>query len=200
MKMHRVLLAARVRRRCSVMTARRRRRRPRPSAPTTPPPTARRRRRRRRRRRPCRPSGMSRRPGPATAGRWRCGSARAATPRWSTPSSRPGTQVNPDRQINLTYIPHAEMVPKLAQAIASGDVPDLMGLDLIYGPQFASAGQLEDITDLIGDDPTAARRSPRATAPWPPGTIGSTACRSTPTSRCCSGTRSCSTRPGSTPS
>ena len=60
---------------------------------------------------------------------------------------------NPDRQINLTYIPHAEMVPKLAQAIASGDVPDLMGLDLIYGPQFASAGQLEDITDLIGDDP-----------------------------------------------
>ena len=60
----------------------------------------------------------------------------------------------PDRQINLTYIPHAEMVPKLAQAIASGDVPDLMGLDLIYGPQFASAGQLEDITDLIGSDPT----------------------------------------------
>jgi multiple sugar transport system substrate-binding protein len=62
-------------------------------------------------------------------------------------------EANPDRTINLTYIPHAEMVPKLAQAIASGDVPDLMGLDLIYGPQFASAGQLEDITALIGDDP-----------------------------------------------
>src|SRR4029077_9818436 len=29
----------------------------------------------------------------------------------------------PDRHINLTYIPHAEMVAKLAQAIASGDVP-----------------------------------------------------------------------------
>ena len=55
---------------------------------------------------------------------------------------------NPDRPIELTYIEHAEMVPKLAQAIASGDVPDLMGLDLIYGPQFAAAGQLEDITDL----------------------------------------------------
>ena len=41
---------------------------------------------------------------------------------------------NPDRKINLTYIPHAEMVPKLAQAIASGDVPDLMGMDLIYAP------------------------------------------------------------------
>ena len=42
----------------------------------------------------------------------------------------------PDRHINLTYIPHAEMVAKLAQAIASGDVPDLMGMDLIYAPQF----------------------------------------------------------------
>jgi multiple sugar transport system substrate-binding protein len=62
-------------------------------------------------------------------------------------------EAEPDRQINLTYIPHEQMVPKLAQAIASGDVPDLMGLDLIYGPQFASAGQLEDITDVIGDDP-----------------------------------------------
>jgi multiple sugar transport system substrate-binding protein len=62
-------------------------------------------------------------------------------------------EANPDRPINLTYIEHSEMVPKLAQAIASGEVPDLMGLDLIYGPQFTSAGQLEDITDLIGDDP-----------------------------------------------
>lgn len=75
---------------------------------------------------------------------------------------------NPDRPINLTYIPHAEMVPKLAQAIASGDVPDLMGLDLIYGPQFASAEQLEDITDLIGDDPNLATISDghRAVATW----------------------------------
>lgn len=67
---------------------------------------------------------------------------------------------NPDRKINLTYIPHTEMVPKLAQAIASGEVPDLMGLDLIYGPQFASAGQLEDITDYFKGDPTIATASP----------------------------------------
>ena len=58
----------------------------------------------------------------------------------------------PDRHITLTYIPHAEMVAKLAQAIASGDVPDLMGMDLIYAPQFASAGQLENVTDMIGSD------------------------------------------------
>ena len=67
---------------------------------------------------------------------------------------------NPDRKINLTYIPHTEMVPKIAQAIASGEVPDLMGMDLIYGPQFEAAGQLVDITDLIGSDPTLKTASP----------------------------------------
>jgi multiple sugar transport system substrate-binding protein len=69
-------------------------------------------------------------------------------------------EANPDRPINLTYIEHSEMVPKLAQAIASGEVPDLMGLDLIYGPQFEAAGQLEDITDLIGGDPLLETASP----------------------------------------
>jgi multiple sugar transport system substrate-binding protein len=67
---------------------------------------------------------------------------------------------NPDRKINLTYIPHTEMVPKIAQAIASGEVPDLMGMDLIYAPQFEAAGQLVDITDLIGDDPNLKTASP----------------------------------------
>ena len=67
---------------------------------------------------------------------------------------------NPDRKINLTYIPHAEMVAKLAQAIASGDVPDLMGMDLIYAPQFEKAGQLVDITDQIKDWPELKTASP----------------------------------------
>jgi multiple sugar transport system substrate-binding protein len=67
---------------------------------------------------------------------------------------------NPDRKIVLTFIPHTEMVPKLAQAIASGEVPDLMGLDLIYGPQFASAGQLEDVTSYFEGDTTLATASP----------------------------------------
>ena len=67
---------------------------------------------------------------------------------------------NPDRKIVLTYIPHAEMVAKLAQAIASGEVPDLMGLDLIYAPQFEAAGQLVDITDYFKDDPTLKTASP----------------------------------------
>jgi multiple sugar transport system substrate-binding protein len=58
-----------------------------------------------------------------------------------------------DCRIALTYIPHTEMVGKIAQGIASGDVPDLMGMDLIYAPQFEEAGQLVDLTDRIGDWP-----------------------------------------------
>ncbi|MET0566504.1 MAG: sugar ABC transporter substrate-binding protein [Acidimicrobiia bacterium] len=60
---------------------------------------------------------------------------------------------NPDRPISLEYIEHTAMVDRLARGLATGDVPDLMGLDLIYGPQFTSAGQLQDLTDLIGSDP-----------------------------------------------
>jgi multiple sugar transport system substrate-binding protein len=67
---------------------------------------------------------------------------------------------NPDRHIDLTYIPHAEMVAKLAQAIASGDVPDLMGMDLIYGPQFEKAGQLVDVTAQIAGLPEMKTASP----------------------------------------
>jgi multiple sugar transport system substrate-binding protein len=67
---------------------------------------------------------------------------------------------NPTRPINLTYIEHDAMVPKLAQAIASNTAPDLLGMDLIYGPQFETAGQLYDVTDMIGNDPSLATASP----------------------------------------
>src|SRR5215212_611955 len=60
---------------------------------------------------------------------------------------------NPDCKIKLTYIPHTEMVGKIAQGIASGDVPDLMGMDLIYAPRFTKAGQLVDLTPSIKDWP-----------------------------------------------
>jgi multiple sugar transport system substrate-binding protein len=52
------------------------------------------------------------------------------------------------------------MVAKLAQAVASGEVPDLMGMDLIYAPQFEKAGQLVDITDKIKDWPELKTASP----------------------------------------
>jgi multiple sugar transport system substrate-binding protein len=65
-----------------------------------------------------------------------------------------------DCKINLTYIPHAEMVAKIAQGIASGEVPDLMGMDLIYAPQFEKAQQLVDITSQIGSIPELKTASP----------------------------------------
>ena len=92
--------------------------------------------------------------------RCRCGSARAATRAWSTSSSATGTRPTRTKPINLSYIPHAEMVGKIAQGIATGDVPDLMGMDLIYAPQFENAGQLVDITDKIKDWPELKTASP----------------------------------------
>jgi multiple sugar transport system substrate-binding protein len=67
---------------------------------------------------------------------------------------------NTDKPINLSYIPHTEMVDKIARGIATGDVPDLMGMDLIYAPQFENAGQLVDITDKIKDWPELKTASP----------------------------------------
>lgn len=69
-------------------------------------------------------------------------------------------EANPDKPINLSYIPHTEMVDKIARGIATGDVPDLMGMDLIYAPQFENANQLVDITDKIKDWPELETASP----------------------------------------
>ena len=67
---------------------------------------------------------------------------------------------HPDKPISLSYIPHTEMVDKIARGIATGDVPDLMGMDLIYAPQFENAGQLVDITDKISSWPELTTASP----------------------------------------
>ncbi len=56
-------------------------------------------------------------------------------------------------QISLTIIPSDQFVQKLGTAIAGGDAPDLIAIDLIYVPQFASTGQLVDITDLADSMP-----------------------------------------------
>ena len=52
-----------------------------------------------------------------------------------------------ENQIALTEVPFAELVQKYATAIAGGQAPDALSLDLIYTPAFAAAGQLEDLTD-----------------------------------------------------
>ena len=52
-----------------------------------------------------------------------------------------------EHKVELTEVPFAELVQKYATAIAGGQAPDALSLDLIYNPAFAAAGQLEDLTD-----------------------------------------------------
>lgn len=49
-------------------------------------------------------------------------------------------------KIELTEVPFSELVQKYATAIAGGQAPDALSLDLIYTPSFAASGQLEDLT------------------------------------------------------
>ncbi|WP_152046816.1 ABC transporter substrate-binding protein [Aureimonas psammosilenae] len=53
-----------------------------------------------------------------------------------------------EHKAELQIVPVNELVQKYAVAAAGGTAPDALSLDLIFTPAFASAGQLEDITDL----------------------------------------------------
>ncbi|MDQ0562859.1 multiple sugar transport system substrate-binding protein [Rhizobium mesoamericanum] len=52
-----------------------------------------------------------------------------------------------ENQVIATEVPFSELVQKYATAIAGGQAPDALSMDLIYNPAFAAAGQLEDLTD-----------------------------------------------------
>ncbi|MBX5014272.1 ABC transporter substrate-binding protein [Rhizobium lentis] len=52
-----------------------------------------------------------------------------------------------DNKVVVTEVPFSELVQKYATAIAGGQAPDALSMDLIYNPAFAAAGQLEDLTD-----------------------------------------------------
>ncbi len=54
-----------------------------------------------------------------------------------------------DNQIELTEIPADDFVTKFAAAVAGGEAPDIVGIDLIYAPAFASKGELVDLTDKV---------------------------------------------------
>lgn len=63
-------------------------------------------------------------------------------------------------KIVLTQVPFSEMVQKYAIAIAGGEAPDALSLDLIYNPAFSAAGQLEDLTEWAKALPYFATLSP----------------------------------------
>lgn len=52
-----------------------------------------------------------------------------------------------ENKVAATEVPFSELVQKYATAIAGGQAPDALSMDLIYTPAFAAAGQLEDLTD-----------------------------------------------------
>lgn len=52
-----------------------------------------------------------------------------------------------ENQIQVTEVPADQVVQKYAAAVAAGNAPDALSIDLIYTPAFAAAGQLEDVTE-----------------------------------------------------
>ncbi|KXF75237.1 ABC transporter substrate-binding protein [Paramesorhizobium deserti] len=65
-----------------------------------------------------------------------------------------------ENQVAATEVPFSELVQKYATAIAGGQAPDALSMDLIYTPAFAAAGQLEDLTDWAKQLPYFSSLSP----------------------------------------
>ena len=63
-------------------------------------------------------------------------------------------------QAKVTIIPGASFVQKLGTAASSGSGPDVSSIDLVFAPYFASAGALEDITELANSLPYKDAMSP----------------------------------------
>jgi multiple sugar transport system substrate-binding protein len=62
-------------------------------------------------------------------------------------------ETHPADPIKLTSIPHESMMDTFARALAAGEAPDLLSLDLILTPDFMKAGYLKDITDPMAGNP-----------------------------------------------
>ena len=52
-------------------------------------------------------------------------------------------------QIELTIIPSADYVARVAAAASAGELPDLLDVDLIYMPDFINQGLFQPITDQV---------------------------------------------------
>src|SRR5262245_56610338 len=63
-------------------------------------------------------------------------------------------ETHPSDHITLTLIPHEQMASKFASALAAGNGPDLLSLDLILTPDYMKAGHLKDITDQMAGNPS----------------------------------------------
>jgi multiple sugar transport system substrate-binding protein len=65
-----------------------------------------------------------------------------------------------DNKIELTLIPPAEYIARVAAAAGGGQLPDLLDVDLIYMPDFIDQGLLQPITDKVNAYPKKSDLSP----------------------------------------
>jgi multiple sugar transport system substrate-binding protein len=60
-----------------------------------------------------------------------------------------------ENQVELSVFPVDEYLPRVGTAAGSGELPDLVSLDVVFVPQFTEVGALLDITDRIAALPFA---------------------------------------------
>jgi multiple sugar transport system substrate-binding protein len=65
-----------------------------------------------------------------------------------------------DNQVNLTVIPTDDYQARVGAAAGSDELPDLFALDVVFVPNFTSAGLYLDITDRIAQLPFADELAP----------------------------------------
>jgi multiple sugar transport system substrate-binding protein len=73
---------------------------------------------------------------------------RDATEAFTTPLVEKFNETH-DVQIKMTVIPDTQYVTKVSTSAASGELPDLLSVDLIYMPDFINSGIMADITDDV---------------------------------------------------
>ncbi|WP_369124061.1 ABC transporter substrate-binding protein [Jiangella anatolica] len=60
-----------------------------------------------------------------------------------------------ENQVELTVIPTDDYLPRVGTAAGAGELPDVLSLDVVFVPQFTTAGAYLDITDRIDALPFA---------------------------------------------
>lgn len=65
-----------------------------------------------------------------------------------------------ENQVELTVIPTDDYLPRVGTAAGAGELPDVASLDVVFVPQFTTAGAYLDITDRIDGLPFADDLAP----------------------------------------
>ena len=125
---------------------------------------------------------------------------------WCRGATAAGVKVVVDRfhatqdrlRINLTPVPDGQYVTKLATAIRSGDVPDIVDIDDINSMLFIFRGVFTDLTPLVEALPYRQNAQPGPPEAGHPERAHLRRSRTSRTTPCSGTTPSCSTGRGST--